>query len=121
MINILVVDDEQEMDFIFKTMFEDGIEAGLISIDFFSNPVACYEHLKSGKVKYDYVLTDISMPQMTGVELVKRLRESGYTGRIFFFSAFPRSAYVQDMQALKVEAFIPKPIDFDELKKRLAV
>ena len=57
----------------------------------------------------DIVLTDIRMPNMDGIEMLERLREDSYEGKIVFFSGYNDFSYAQ--QALKLGAYdyITKP------------
>jgi DNA-binding response OmpR family regulator len=65
---------------------------------------------------FDLLITDHSMPGMTGVELVQRLREESYRGKIMVLSAHlspeNRAAY----EALAVDAMVSKPFDVHELR-----
>ncbi|MEY2484219.1 MAG: two-component system, chemotaxis family, chemotaxis protein CheY [Verrucomicrobiota bacterium] len=65
----------------------------------------------------DLLITDHSMPRMSGLELVGRLRETGYNGKILVLSAHlshrNRAAY----DSLEVNAMLPKPFDVDALRK----
>jgi len=67
----------------------------------------------------DLVITDHSMPRMSGLSLVRRLRETGYNGKIFVLSAHlshqNRAAY----DSLGVNAVLPKPFDVDALRKTI--
>src|SRR6266850_132626 len=65
---------------------------------------------------FDLLITDHSMPGMTGVELVQRLREQSFRGKIMVLSAHlspeNRGAY----EALAVDAMVSKPFDVHELR-----
>ncbi len=60
-------------------------------------------------MKPDIVLTDIRMPNMDGIEMLKTLREEAFQGKVIFFSGYNDFEYVQ--QALRLGAFdyITKP------------
>lgn len=68
----------------------------------------------------DLVITDHSMPRMSGLELVRRLSETGYDGKILVLSAHlshhNRAAY----DSLGVNAMLPKPFDVEALRKTIA-
>jgi DNA-binding NarL/FixJ family response regulator len=65
---------------------------------------------------FDLLITDHSMPRMNGVELVKRLRDAVFPGKIVVLSAHlsaeNRAAYL----ALGVDLMIPKPFDVHQLR-----
>ena len=66
--------------------------------------------------RFGLLVTDHSMPGMTGVELVQRLRQESFRGRILVLSAHlapqNRAAY----EALAVDAMVSKPFDVHELR-----
>jgi CheY-like chemotaxis protein len=68
----------------------------------------------------DLLITDHTMPRMSGLELVRRLRETGYNGKILVLSAHlshrNRAAY----DSLRVNAMLPKPFDVDALRQVIA-
>lgn len=65
---------------------------------------------------FDLLITDHSMPRMNGVDLVKRLREAGFRGKILVLSAHlspeNRAAY----EALGVDGMLPKPFGLFQLR-----
>ena len=65
---------------------------------------------------FDLLITDHSMPGMTGVELVQRLRDASFGGKVLVLSAHlspeNRAAY----EALSVDAMVSKPFDVHELR-----
>lgn len=119
---ILVLDDEQDVDFIFKVMLEDEIADGKLSIDFFSNPQECLDDLaRRPDDVYDFILSDINMPQINGVQFARILRNRGYKGRIAFISAYLMDDYEEDMKILNIEHFFSKPLNFNEIKAVLQI
>ena len=68
----------------------------------------------------DLLITDHSMPRMSGLDLVRRLRETGYNEKILVLSAHlshrNRAAY----DSLGVNAMLPKPFDVDALRQIIA-
>ena len=65
----------------------------------------------------DLVITDIKMPNMTGLEMIRIMRESFKNIPVIIASAFNDSNYLLDAIKLKIDNFIVKPIDIDELLK----
>jgi DNA-binding response OmpR family regulator len=69
---------------------------------------------------FDLLITDHSMPGMTGIELVQQLREASFRGKIMVLSAHlspeNRAAY----EALAVDAMVSKPFDVHELRATVA-
>lgn len=65
---------------------------------------------------FDLLITDHSMPGMTGVELVQRLREESYRGKIMVLSAHLSSENRAAYEALAVDAMVSKPFDVHDLR-----
>ena len=68
---------------------------------------------------YDVIIVDQKMPQMTGVELVKEIRERGTPTRIMVLSAHLTPEIRQAYEDMGVHVIVEKPFDVGEL--RLAV
>jgi len=109
---ILVADDEEEICFFLKRFLErknfkvslalDGAQAKKI-ID---------------KEKFDFLLLDCSMPELTGFELVQSARKRNPTAKIVLASGFP-SVDSDLVQKLGADLFIHKPIQLSEIDKIL--
>jgi two-component system OmpR family response regulator len=114
-LKILTVDDEPAiaacLSFIFKspryqlTSARNGREA--------------LARLSTAEEPYDIIITDNQMPQLSGVELVRALRERDFAGKIMVLSGQlapeSRDAFTQ----MRVDAILDKPFDNYELRNRL--
>ncbi len=72
---------------------------------------------------FDLVLMDIHMPVMDGLEAVKRLRASGKPYANVFVAALTAHAMAGDRErflAAGMDAYLPKPVDFEALEDLLA-
>jgi CheY-like chemotaxis protein len=67
----------------------------------------------------DLVITDHSMPRMSGIELVKRLRKTPYNGKILVLSAHLSQQNREVYDSLGVDAMMPKPFDLRALRKAI--
>lgn len=65
---------------------------------------------------FELLITDNNMPRMTGVELVRRLREIPFTGKILVLSAHLSAENRAIYKALRVDGMIPKPFDLYQLR-----
>lgn len=70
--------------------------------------------------RFGLLITDHSMPGMTGIELVQRLRQESFRGKVMVLSAHlspeNRAAY----EALAVDAMVSKPFDVHELRATIS-
>ena len=67
--------------------------------------------------RFDVILMDIQMPIMDGYEAVKRLRASGYSGRIVALTAHAMEGEEQRCLAAGMDGYLSKPVDRSALKK----
>lgn len=66
--------------------------------------------------RFDLLITDHSMPGMTGVELVQRLREESFRGKVMVLSAHLSPVIRAAYETLGVDAMVSKPFDVHELR-----
>lgn len=68
-------------------------------------------------LKPDLVLLDIRMPKLSGIEVVKQARESGFEGKFIILSGYSDFSYAQEAMRYGVNYYLTKPIDEEELEK----
>jgi len=73
---VIFVDDSKTILFSIEIAVEDMIDEGLIEVEYFDNPLNALDSIEKG-LKPDLIFTDINMPEMTGFELIKKVRETG--------------------------------------------
>jgi two-component system, LuxR family, response regulator FixJ len=101
---LLVVDDEKDLRILIKQIFIPFSEIEVVEA---SNALVALEYLKVKKV--GAILTDIKMPEMDGLEFIKRVRADGISVPIIFYSGFVDKEIA--LRALRLGAFefIEKP------------
>lgn len=75
------------------------------------------EHFMTNKP--DIVLSDIMMPVMNGLEMVKAIKEKFPETQVIFSTAFNDAACLLEAIKLRVDNYVLKPVDFDELSEAL--
>ena len=60
--------------------------------------------------QYDAILMDFGLPEMTGLELTKSLRDSGYSQPIIGLTANPDEYQLEDMKTCGLNACLTKPL-----------
>ena len=69
------------------------------------------------KEKPDLILTDIRMPLVNGLDMIKKIRQEDKSIRIIIISAYSESRYFTNAIELGVKGFLTKPIKNDHLQK----
>lgn len=104
-LNILLAEDEQSVAF----SISFALKADGHRIEIAADGEQALSKLTEEPDAFDLLITDNNMPRMTGVELVTRLRETPFSGKILVLSAHlspeKRAAYC----ALRVHGMMPKP------------
>ena len=106
---ILLVDDEPDITFALSIGLEDN---GFV-VNAFNDPLLALQSFKDQKEgSFALALIDIKMPKMNGFELYNEIRKIDDKVPICFITAF-------DIEKQDVECRIRKPIDIDNLVKRV--
>jgi DNA-binding response OmpR family regulator len=112
---ILIVDDEPDITESFGLALEDsGFE-----VDKYNDPAVALASFKPNV--YGLLILDIKMPKMDGFELYDKIKKIDEKVKVFFISAFDidRTEISKKYPGLKIENFLPKPIQIPELIKRV--
>lgn len=72
------------------------------------------------RVHPDIVVSDISMPNMSGIEMVETLREAGIAPKVIFLTAFDDFSFAVDALRLQAADYILKPFKDGEMEECLA-
>lgn len=65
------------------------------------------------------LITDIRMPGIDGLELIRQLKSNGFHPQIIIISGYKDFEYAKQAISLGVECYITKPIDLEEIKQSL--
>ncbi|MDP4266492.1 MAG: response regulator [Bacteroidota bacterium] len=112
--NALVVDDFKSIRLVVSnvltkegfivTMAEDGLDA-LRFLD--------------GKIKYDLIISDVDMPNIDGISLLKEIRKNPYYKDVpvVLLTTNTLERKQEEVQGLKIDAWIKKPFEFIKFKE----
>ena len=67
----------------------------------------------------DIILTDIRMPNVNGIEFIKKIRQTNKNIPVVMITAHTDKEYLLDAIELHMEKYIVKPIDLDKLFEKL--
>ena len=105
---LLVIDDETDILNLVQAYLkkDDRIEVTTMQ-----NPVDAFDLIRSKMHFFDLIICDINMPNMSGIELLKKIRSHGIKTKWIFYTAY--SNYQNELQNdenLDVTAYKEKPM-----------
>lgn len=103
---ILLVDDEEPLARLGQAMLMRLGYQAVVS----TNSVEALEIFRAAPQKFDLVITDYTMPVMTGEELVKELRHLRPNIPIILYTGFSHMMNAEKAHALGINAFLLKPL-----------
>jgi DNA-binding response OmpR family regulator len=115
---ILIVDDEDDINLLFKMVLEDDG----FKVDTFNDPLVALQNFSAGS--YDLLLLDMLMPKMNGFELYQKIRMLDDKVKVCLLTAsridheeFKKRASSTASMNSTENCFIFKPIENEELIK----
>ena len=112
---ILYVDDEAPLVDIGRQMLE---RLGY-TVETFTDPEVALDSIISGKNKYDIVITDLTMPRLTGNKLAEIVRDLRPDLPVIICTGFSESLDSERMKGKGVKAILNKPLLFRDLAKTI--
>jgi len=117
---VMVVDDEEDIQSLFKQKFRKEIKAGQIEFKFPLSAEAALNYLENQEeASIVLILSDINMPGMNGLELLRILKEKFPELKVFMITAYGDERTYQTAIAYGVDDYITKPVNFDTLKIKI--
>ena len=117
---ILLVDDDKDTIYTFDLY----LKSLGFSTKPFVNPVEALNYFNTNFTNFILVITDYAMPQMSGIDLIQKIREKdhNYRIKIILISATIKDDvinYDDRFLKLKVDKFLEKPIPLEEFKNEI--
>ena len=114
---ILVVDDEPDVEALFRQQFRREIRAARFAMEFAqSAPMALQRITNAGDESLILILSDINMPGMSGLELLPKAKAIRPDVPIIMITAYGDSETKRRALENGAEALLTKPIDFGTLR-----
>lgn len=124
MMLLLVVDDEADVEMLFRQQFRRELRAGRFGIGFASSGAQALELIAAQGSDVILLLSDINMPGMNGFDLLERARALRPDVPVIMISAYGDAATLERARAGGAENVLAKPVDFvalrAEVERRLA-
>ena len=118
---ILVVDDEPDVRTLFEQRFRKEIRDGLIHFTFALSGEEALQYLSRLQQEAVLILSDINMPGMSGLDLLKHIKEKYATPPpvVMMITAYGDENNFNQAMRLGADDFLTKPLDFAQLKDKL--
>ena len=112
---ILVVDDEPDLELLISHKFRRQIREGVYSFLFAGDGEEALSALQKAP-DVDLILSDINMPRMDGLTLLRQLKALDEELRAVIVSAYGDMANIRTAMNLGAFDFVTKPIEFEDLE-----
>ena len=117
---ILVVDDEPDVEVLFRQQFRRDLRGGRFTMEFAqSGDMALQRIADAADVSLILILSDINMPGMSGLELVPRAKAARPDVPIIMITAYGDAETKRKALECGAEALLTKPIDFAMLRNEV--
>ena len=117
---VSVVDDDLNTTELFHIALSENIDG--ISVVSFNDPIIALEHFAANKDAYVLVISDLRMPGLNGLELLKKVKSSNPKVRTLLMSAYN---FDEDLLFLKymeegiIDSSLDKPVTMNRLYQRV--
>ena len=113
--SILLVNDERDIGHVFKHGLESGGNNDGLAVHVFVDPVLALENFQKNPQGYTIVISDIRMPRMTGMQLVREIGKLNPSVKIILMSSFEQNRLELSVEIGFEVDFMQKPLRLTEL------
>jgi DNA-binding NtrC family response regulator len=108
-----IVDDEFDI----VQLYRDALIASGFSVFAFTNPLIAFEHFKVNKKSYVLIISDLRMPGLDGIGLIKKVKNMNPDIRTILVTAFEvdDNIFEQYTRENIIDGFLQKPITLRDL------
>ena len=117
---VSVVDDDVGTATFFHEALRQNIDE--FSVFSFTDPIEAFEHFTENKEKYVLVISDLRMPGLKGLELLKKVKSLNPKVRTILMSAYnfeEEEKFQQYMEEAIINSTIEKPVTMNRLYERV--
>ena len=117
---ILVVDDEPDVESLFRQQFRRDIRAGRFVMDFApSAPAALARAAEIAEPSLILILSDINMPGMSGLEMLPQVRAQRPAVPVIMITAYGDAETRRTAIERGADGLLTKPLDFAILRQEI--
>jgi CheY-like chemotaxis protein len=114
---LLIVDDDQDIVYVLK----HGLAKNKFLVDAFTNAEEALQKFQSNTKDYCLMLSDIRMPNMSGIQLARKVKEINPNVKVVLMTAFEirDDEFSTVFPSTKVDGFIQKPVGIGDLTNKI--
>jgi CheY-like chemotaxis protein len=117
---ILVVDDESDVELLFRQQFRRDLRGGRFSMEFAQSASMALQRIAgAADESLILILSDINMPGMSGLELLPKAKAMRPDVPIIMITAYGDAETKREALEGGAEALLTKPIDFGTLRSEI--
>jgi CheY-like chemotaxis protein len=120
MVLVLVVDDEPDVEELFRQQFRRELRSGRFTMEFAQSALAALGRITDAEARsLILILSDINMPGMSGLALLPKARAARPDVPIIMITAYGDAETKREALQGGAEALLTKPIDFVLLRNEI--
>ena len=117
---IVVVDDEPDVESMFRQQFRRDLRSGRFVMEFALSAHAALEQVRAiPDPSLILILSDINMPGMTGLDMLPKVKAERPNVPVIMITAYGDDATRKRAAELGAAGLLPKPIDFTALRQEI--
>jgi CheY-like chemotaxis protein len=115
--DLLVVDDDSDIAYVLKQAL---VKNGFL-VTAFTSPEKALKNFQSNSEDYDLMLSDIRMPEMSGIRLARKVKEINPKVKVVLMTSFEirDNEFSKVFPSTQVDGFLQKPIRIKDLTNKI--
>lgn len=117
---VSVIDDDADISSLFYEVLRENING--VDVFSFNDPILALEHFAENKSAYALVISDLRMPGLNGLELLKKVKDANTSVRTILMSAYnfdEDKLFQEYMEKGIIDSTIEKPVTIQRLCQRV--
>ncbi|MDW0219078.1 MAG: response regulator [Nitrososphaeraceae archaeon] len=110
---ILVIDDDEDI----LNLFSDFLKKEGYGVTSFLDPLKALEEIHRRPQRYSIIITDVRMPGISGIKLIRRICKINHDIKVIIISAFELNG--EDLSNIRYDNFMEKPVHMQYLAQTI--
>ena len=102
--SIMIIDDEEDI----LNLFHDYLQKQGHNVKSYVDPVLAIKEIKNNPLEYSVIITDVRMPGISGIELIKIVNKLNKSIKVILMSAFDIEN--SNLDEITYHEYIQKPV-----------